>query len=78
MSNWKHYLDDNQDRFLQDLIDFVGIPSISSSQEHFSDVVRAAEWVANRLTKSGIDNVEILPTGNHPCLLYTSDAADDS
>ena len=66
MSNWKHYLDDNQDRFLQDLIDFVGIPSISSSQEHFSDVVRAAEWVANRLTKSGIDNVEILPTGNHP------------
>ncbi len=66
MSDWKTYLDDNQDRFLEELFEFLRIPSISSLPEHAGDVVRAGEWVAARLQRLGIDNVEIFPTAGHP------------
>jgi len=66
VTEWQRYLDDRQDTFLDELIDFVRIPSISSLSEHLPDVERAAEWVAARMRQSGIDNVEILPTGGHP------------
>ncbi len=66
MASWKTYLDDNQDRFLEELSEFLRIPSISSLPEHAGDVVRAGEWVAARLQRLGIDNVEIFPTDGHP------------
>jgi acetylornithine deacetylase/succinyl-diaminopimelate desuccinylase-like protein len=66
MADWQQYLDDNQTRFLDELFDYIRIPSVSSLSEHAGDVQRAAEWVADRLGKAGIENVEILPTGGHP------------
>lgn len=66
MSDWQRYLDDNQSRFLDELFDYLRIPSVSSLSEHAGDVVRAAEWVAARLRSAGIENVEIMPTGGHP------------
>ena len=49
MSHWETYLNENQDRFVTELIDFVRIPSISSLPEHASDVQQAGKWVAARL-----------------------------
>jgi acetylornithine deacetylase/succinyl-diaminopimelate desuccinylase-like protein len=66
MSDWKQYLVDNQDRFLAELFEYLRIPSVSSLSEHAGDVVRAAEWVADRFKAAGIENVEIMPTGGHP------------
>lgn len=66
MSNWKDYLAQNQERFDSELLDFLRIPSISALPEHAKDVQQAAEWVADRLRKAGVENVEILPTGGHP------------
>jgi acetylornithine deacetylase/succinyl-diaminopimelate desuccinylase-like protein len=66
MPQWQSYLEQNQDRFLSELIDFVRIPSISALPEHAQDVQRAAEWVAERLRQAGVENVEILPTEGHP------------
>ncbi len=66
MSHWQHYLDDHQPRFVDELVDFLRIPSVSSLSEHSGDVARAGEWVATRLEAAGAENIEILPTGGHP------------
>ena len=66
MADWKSYLKDNQDRFVDELLAFLRIPSVSSLKEHKEDVVKAANWVATRMQAAGIENVEILPTGGHP------------
>ena len=66
MNAYRTYLDRNQDRFLEELLDFLRIPSISALPEKAGDVARAAEWVAQRLNSAGAENVEMLPTGGHP------------
>ena len=59
----------NQQRFLSELKDLLRIPSISTLEEHKSDVQKAAEFVANELRRIGMENVEIIPTKGHP-LMY--------
>ena len=66
MTAWKSYLQENQDRYLKELLEFLSIPSISSLKAHKADVEKAAEWVAARLQAAGIENVKVLPTGGHP------------
>ncbi|MEM7345377.1 MAG: dipeptidase [Chloroflexota bacterium] len=66
MSEWESYLAENQDRFQEELFDFLRIPSISSLPEHAEDVQKAGEWVAQRLEQAGVEGVQILPTGGHP------------
>lgn len=66
MSSWQDYLEAHKDQFLNEMLDFLRIPSISALPEHAADVQHAAEWVAARLTKAGVEGVEILPTGGHP------------
>jgi len=77
MADWKAYLADNTSRYLDELFNFLRIPSISSLPEHAPDVKRAAEWVANRLITAGIEAVRILPTEGHPVVygqwLHASD-----
>ena len=63
---WQTYLNEQQDRFLAELLDFLHIPSVSALPEHAADVHRAAEWVAGRMRAAGIESVQILPTGGHP------------
>ena len=66
MTAWKSYLQENRDRYLKELIEFLSIPSISSLKAHTADVHKAAEWVADRLRAAGLENVQVLPTGGHP------------
>ncbi len=66
MPGWQQYLDDNQARFLEELIEFLRIPSVSSLSQHSGDVRRAADWVAARMTSAGVENVQVLPTDGHP------------
>ncbi len=60
------YFADNRERHLQELSDFLTIPSVSSLSEHKQDMVKAAEWLANQLKTVGMNNVAIMPTGGHP------------
>ena len=60
------YAKQNRERFLADLKELVAIPSVSMQDEHKDDMVRAAEWLAARLTGLGMDNVQLLPTAKHP------------
>ena len=77
MAEWQTYLHERKDRFINELIEFLRIPSISSLPEHTSDVQHAAEWVEARMKAAGIESVEIMPTGGHPVVygdwLHASD-----
>jgi acetylornithine deacetylase/succinyl-diaminopimelate desuccinylase-like protein len=64
--NWDNYLDREQPRFVDELIDFVRIPSVSAKPENIPDVVRAAEWVKARLTAAGAEHAAVMPTAGHP------------
>lgn len=66
MSHWESYLATRQSRFLDELLDFLRIPSISSLPEHAEDVARAAEWVGERMKTAGLEAVRVIPTEGHP------------
>ncbi len=63
---WTTYLDTNQPRFVQELVDFVAIPSVSAATAHIGDVVAAGNWVVARMQAAGIENVRLIPTQGHP------------
>ena len=63
---WKTYLNQNQSRFVGELVDFVRIPSVSALDEHFNDVVKAGNWVVERLKAAGIANARLMQTETHP------------
>ncbi len=64
--HWQDYLTEHQGRFLEELQEFLRIPSISALPDHREDVENAGRWVAQRLTKAGIEHVQVLPTEGHP------------
>src|SRR5215210_3625459 len=59
----------DQQRYLDELTDFLRIPSVSTLSEHKGDVQRAAQWVADDLKRSGLEHVRLIPTAGHP-LVY--------
>lgn len=63
---WQEYINVQQPRFVEELLEFVRIPSVSAKPENAGDVQRAAEWVVERLTRAGIEGAEVLPTDGHP------------
>ena len=60
------YLKTHTDRFLEDLIAWCKIPSISSIAAYQADIDQAAEFGASLLRAAGLNKVTILPTGGHP------------
>ena len=56
-------------RFLEELKEFLRIPSISTLPQHRPDVDRAASFVADSLRAAGMENVDIIATARHP-LVY--------
>jgi acetylornithine deacetylase/succinyl-diaminopimelate desuccinylase-like protein len=63
------YVNDNQRRLLNELKEYLRIPSISTLPENRPDIDRAAKFVADSLAAVGMENVEIIPTAKHP-LVY--------
>jgi acetylornithine deacetylase/succinyl-diaminopimelate desuccinylase-like protein len=63
------FVSQNQPRFLEELKQFLRIPSISTLPENRPDIDRAAEFVATALRKAGMENVELIQTAGHP-LVY--------
>lgn len=59
------YLEENQARFQNELIELLRIPSISHAPEYKADVDKAAGWLSDKLQTMGVDNIEILPTAGH-------------
>jgi len=53
------YIQENKERFLQELFELLRIPSVSADPKYKEDVARCAESVADHLRKAGADAVEI-------------------
>lgn len=60
------YIQENRGRFIEELIAFVEIPSISTDPLAKDDILRAAEWLVEKLHGLGAKNVQIMPTPKHP------------
>ncbi len=60
------YIELNKDRFLEELIDLLRVPSVSADPAYSKDVHRTAELLKTRLEEIGVDNVEICPTAGFP------------
>src|SRR5271168_3741110 len=67
--NLIEYIESRRDEHLNDLKEFLRIPSVSTKTEHKPDIERAAQWLSRQLQPAGIDKVEIVPTKMHP-LVY--------
>lgn len=66
MQAWKDYQQQHKDRFLNELLELLRIPSVSARSEHKNDMISCAESVRQRLQEAGADKVEIYPTPGHP------------
>ncbi len=62
----KEYIKENKDRFIEELIELLKIPSISADPIYKNDVLRCADVVAAALASAGANNVEICPTKGYP------------
>ncbi|MFN9799151.1 MAG: M20/M25/M40 family metallo-hydrolase, partial [Bacteroidota bacterium] len=71
------YIEANKDRFLQELLDLLRIPSVSANPAHAGDMKRMAEATAEKLREAGADRVEICPTAGHP-IVYGEKMVDPS
>ncbi|MFT5511823.1 MAG: acetylornithine deacetylase/succinyl-diaminopimelate desuccinylase-like protein [Bacteroidia bacterium] len=73
----KEYIDKNQERFLNELLDWLRIPSISADPTFSDDIQRAAEFVADKLRSVGAENVSIEKTAGNP-IVYADKMIDPS
>ncbi len=62
----KNYIEENKQRFLDELFELIRIPSISSLEENKPDMVRAAEYWKKSILAAGADKAEVCPTDGNP------------
>lgn len=60
------YIDENKERYVSELVEFLEIPSISSLSEHNEDTLSCANWVVDHIKSIGIENAKLVPTPGHP------------
>jgi acetylornithine deacetylase/succinyl-diaminopimelate desuccinylase-like protein len=66
MSTWQAFQNQHKDRFLNELLDLLRIPSVSARSEHKPDMQKCADAVKQSLLKAGVDKAEVYPTDGHP------------
>ncbi|MEM9929070.1 MAG: dipeptidase [Bacteroidota bacterium] len=71
------YINDNRQRFLDELFDLLRIPSVSADPAYQEEVRRTAEAVAEHLTKAGADTVKVVETGGHPIVFGEKKVGED-
>src|SRR6056297_1039588 len=77
MEQVKSYIEQNQDRFLEELFELIRIPSVSSSEVNQPDMHKTAEAIKDSLLKAGADKSEIKETTGHP-VVYGEKIIDGS
>ncbi|NQV74936.1 MAG: dipeptidase [Bacteroidetes bacterium] len=66
MQDIRKYVNDNKQRFLAELFELLRFPSISADQKYKDEMLKTAEFVAEKLKIAGADLVEICPTAGYP------------
>ena len=58
----------NRDRYIEELKQYLAIPSISALPQHAGDVRRCAEWTAEEMKRIGLQTVRVEETPGHPAV----------
>lgn len=77
MNPWKQYQDQNKERFLEELLALLRIPSISAKSEHNGDMITCAQAVEQALKQAGAPVTKIYETAGHP-IVYGEMITDPS
>lgn len=77
MQNIKQYVGENKQRFLDELFELLRFPSVSANPKYKGDMLKTAEYVAEKLRSAGADKVEICPTAGYP-IVYGEKIIDSS
>ncbi len=77
MDTIKNYIEENKERFLSELFDYLRIPSISALSENKPDMLRAAEYLQKSLLAAGADKAEVMATDGNP-VVYAEKIIDTS
>ncbi|MEQ9591996.1 MAG: dipeptidase [Cyclobacteriaceae bacterium] len=73
----KQFIQDNKERFLEELFELLRIPSVSADSRHKQDVRKAAEYIKQKLEDAGADVAAIYETKGHPIVYGEKKAAAD-
>ncbi len=76
--NATEYAVAHRKQFLDELKEFLRIPSVSTDERHLSDMHRCAEWVASQLRQVGMTDVSLHPTGGNPVVYGKWSGAKDA
>ncbi|QNK61777.1 dipeptidase [Pedobacter sp. PAMC26386] len=68
MQEIKKYVEDNKQRFLDELFELLRFPSVSADPKYKGDVLKTAAFVADKLKEAGADKVEICETAGYPII----------
>lgn len=66
MQVWKQYQEEHKERFLEELLALLRVPSISAKPENKQDMIICAEMVKQSLLNAGVQKAEVYPTAGHP------------
>ena len=73
----KTYIEEHRQRFLDELMDLLRIPSVSADSKFAGDVRKTAEFVKSSLEKAGVGKAEICETAGYP-IVYAEKIIDVS
>jgi len=77
MQDIRRYVSENKQRFLDELFELLRFPSVSADPKFKADMLKTAEYVAEKLKSAGADIVEICPTAGYP-IVYGEKIIDNS
>lgn len=60
------YIKKNKDRFIEELLALLRIPSVSTDKKFKEDVLRAADYLKQKLEAVGVDYAEVCQTAGYP------------
>ncbi len=66
MQNIQSYVQEHKDRFINELLELLKIPSVSADTAYKDDVIKTAGEISKSLTDAGCDTVEICETPGYP------------
>ncbi len=77
MQEIKKYVEENKQRFLDELFELLRFPSVSADPKYKGDVLKTAAFVAKKLKEAGADNVEVCETAGYP-IVYGEKLVDEA
>ncbi len=77
MENTLSFIQENKQRFLDELMEWLKIPSVSADPAHKPDMLEAAAFLKKKMEAAGVDKAEIIPTAGHP-IVYAEKIVDAS